>query len=429
MSRPARPTYTVQIFAPDADYPAGGDTWNGNSTKVTPPGATSVGFTPAQGNAAQYHNYVANGASVGNEAARAAIVAMHDWLGMTHVRNWHAPVVAITNPSAVLYGGKGFYFTAGSQDVFGAPATFCRTHDTGEWPTVDELVALSFSVSNMNTHFNVATDLSIVLPGSGADGDKVVECTTAGVWTVRAGVFANAMSNADCIFEPVSLKWIVAGNQIGAGLVDFYTSTNRTTWTARTAPASIPADGVNGPNVTLAKDGIGKVVAQFFPSSIPAQTAVNSVSFSVSSDGGVTWSALDTHTTTFASTGVGAFPSPIWTGTKWVAVAYDSDTAHLKTHVYNSTDGATWTEVAVLTATAIKSIACDGDFVVGIMTTGALIFSLDFGATWTRCNAMLGVNYDRIVAANGGFIAVDHADSKLRHSIRLSGGSGGSAIT
>ncbi len=430
MSRPAAPSYTVETFAPDVNYPPGGDTWNNNPTKVVPPGQVSVGFAPNQGNAAQYHNWLHNQWSSNHADSKAWQTTFRAWLvdrfGLVDLRNWNAPQASVTGPAQVRYcNATSGYYVCGVDGL--GKATFARNSDPLAWPTSNEVVGDSFTTGDGN--FDVAADGSLVIPGTGGtDGTKVLECTAAGVWTVRSGVFANALLFPDCVFEPVSANWIVFGTRSGAGVPDVYTSTNRTAWTSRTAPASIPAlSGSVGPYVTMGNDGLGTVVAQFFPSSFPGDNTVNSISFACSADGGVTWSAVDTHTTTFAAAASNAiFSRPVWTGTKWVAVVSYINGTNYKTHVYNSTDGLTWASASVLTATSIQSIAAGIDgTVLGRAADGGLIYSDDYGVTWypTGLKQASSTNI-RVHPANGGYVITDYSANKLRHSLVLGQGPG-----
>ncbi len=425
MSRPAAPSYTVEDFAPDADYPAGGNSWNGNPTKVIPPGQTSVGFSPNQGNAAQYHNWAHNAWSVAHAAVKSFLITFFAWFLARYLqlaaRNWYAPLSCVVGSREVRYA-NGTYFVGGSDGS--GKAAVGRTTDPQVWATTNETSGNVFTSTFGN--FDAATDGSLVVPGSGAtDGTKVLECTAGGSWTVHTSMFATALINPDCVYEPLSTNWIVFGKRNGAFLADVYTSTNRTAWTAQTPPASIPNDGVGGPYVTMGKDGLGKVVAQFHPAAVPGNDVTNSVSFSCSADGGVTWSAVDTHVTAFATAGSNAqHARPIWSGTNWVAVEFSAQ--DVACYVYNSADGITWTQVANLTTNAIQSIAPDteGGVVFGVTSTGKQVYSIDEGATWFPVGIKLATTYVRAFAANGGLVMTDPTNAKIRHSILLGQGPG-----
>lgn len=431
MTRPAAPSWTIPVWAPNTNYPASADPWSLTPCKVTHPGAASVGITPKTGVAAQVINKLINEAYAADTDAKTFATTLHTWLidrfGLVDLRNWFAPQTSVTGPCHIKYKGAIRKHYVGGVDG-SSKATFARTMDPSVWSTTNEVVGNTFGV--FDGSFDVATDGSVVIPGSGAtDGAKVLECTAAGVWTVRAAVFTNALVAPDCVFDPVSGNWVVFGKRNGSLTADVWTSTNRTAWTSRTPPASIPTDGVGGPYVRLATDGLGKIVAQFFPSSVPGDSTTNSISFSCSSDGGVTWSAVNTKTTAFsASAGSDIHSSPIWNGSKWVATAsyQNGDGATVKTYVYNSTDGSTWTQVALLTTVAIHSIASSIDgIVIGTTYNGQYVYSTDDGATWYPLGIGMASGVQvRVHAANGGLVITDFSGNKVHHSAVLGTGPG-----
>ena len=149
------------------------------------------------------------------------------------------------------------------------------------------------------------------------------------------------------------------------------------------------------------------------------------VQFSKSDDGGVTWSAPVTIALGFTWAANQNNPKPVWTGSRWVAIATDRTT---KTRVFSSTDGVTWT--SVLLNSAFGNIQCAGELLLmtSTLANGSMAFSTDGGATWRWSDVVLPLSDVTIwVAFNGQRFAIFGTSSKVYvgHAI----GSGVSAVT
>lgn len=387
--RPINPAWSVPIWAPDANYPASADPWTTTPCKVDHPGRASVGFTPKSGVGAQCVNKLWNECFTVDQSTKDSLVALYDYLGQLVLLSFQRLTIAGSMPTV----GPIKYCAA--TNMWHA-STDKRTQDLFSWSTTGG----GAGVTNPDGNFDLDTPGNIVTAGSGAtNGVKVAEFDGT-AWTTHATAFGTAYVRPDVVYDPVSTNWIVAGKKNGVLALQVHTSTDRATWTAQTAP-TVPDDG-NGPNATLATDGLGNIVMQSFKSSIPS-IAGGSVSFSKSTDGGVTWSTADTHVNAFpAGSSNLVFPKPIWTGSVWLAVEFN-DAGGGGTLVYSSADGLTFSLVATLTS-VITSIAAHGSLIAGITLAGKVVFSIDSGVTWRQTSIPVLSGGKTIAAVDGRLV-------------------------
>ncbi len=360
--RPADPNYLVEDFAPDADYPAGGNSWNGQATKVSPPGASSVGLSPNQGNAAQYHNYLHNRRVVEGNSAKAAIAASLDWTGQAPALSFHTEVT-VSNPLAMKYSP-----TLRKWLACGGTDGFKRTADVLTWPGATEIPA-----PQRTTHecydFDVDPSGNIVVVPDGIDA--VQECDAAGTWALHLAPFGGlAFATGNVVYDAFSGRWIAMSQEVAVSPPTIG-STDRVTWSTLTTP------GLSGGSFPTLGSGStvlsGNIVVQGFNGT--------NVQFSHSSDGGTTWSTPQTFALGFtqALASTQRLPKPVWNGSYWLAVAFSSGTA---SKVFKSVDGVTWTNVATFANAAITSIACMGDLWLGATVAAEYLVSTDGGVTW-----------------------------------------------
>jgi len=395
MGRPANPnlpspTYTPRTWATDAAYPGGSDPWSLQPNKVEP-ASPAEGFVPATGASAEEVNKLfADGFDTQadqktyeqglRDGANAYLQSLVDYLAQgPALRFGQSTTGPLTNPARILFNKATREWCASGPLTTGGTTNtsfFSRTTDyRTSWNVTNEIGA-GAQIVCWNGACAIDPNGNIVIPGAGnaSDGDKVTEYNGA-TWTKHAGVFSPNLLNPDVTYDPISGNWIVAGASL-AGTLYVYTSTNRSAWTSRTAPA------LTWKNAILGSNDLGTVVMMCPASLLGFGTgSTGQVSFSSSTDGGVTWTAEDFHTLTFASSGTSPYLGrPKWTGTKWIVVA--SNATDLKTYVLTSPDGATWTVVATLTSVAITNVACVGELIAGVTSTGRVIFSTDDGVTW-----------------------------------------------
>lgn len=325
--------------------------------------------------------------------------------------SFRSAVTMLANTSRIRFAGLT-WLGGGSTLGFG---TMIRTKNIRSWPGSNEIVSL---VNSFDGAFDVDPSGNIVQPGSGAtDGAKINEYNGAS-WTVRTGLFSPSFIAPDVVYDPFHALWCVAGKKNGVAALGVYTSPNRTAWTSRTAP-TVTNDGFTGPYCRLATDGAGTIVMEAFKTTQPAGDTADTVSFSRSTDGGVSWSAADGHNITWGATGGGGLPCPVWDGSKWVAVTYNLTSK--ETYVYNSADGAAFTQVAHLTTCAIQNIVALGALVAGFAKDknadfGRVVISLDSGVTWQytdECVPGLTNTLAGIAAAGSRLLLVDAAGGNI----------------
>lgn len=386
--RPAPPAFTVPgwtipVWAPSTNYPAGSDPWSGQPCKVVHPGAASVGFTPDTGAAAENFNqalndaYTADGnsktwSSTHGTEITSYVDAILDAVAQGPVHAFGAGTTMDVIITAVHNPVQGCWLVCGGPS--GGNDIVQRSQDPyGTWPAGTTEIAIGARVSLPTSDIACATDGGIVAVPDGAGGD--VQEAAAATWTKHIGALSSDLDKPMVIFEPVSQLWCIVGRVAGGATGQrVYTSpmASRTVWTLRTGPAGVP----NSSYPMIGKDGVGGLVQQWHGGT--------NTYFSKSTDGGITWSATVAHAIGFTESTLTRYSAPVWTGSHWVAVC--ADTAAFKTTVWNSPDGVTWTQVASLASTAVRCIAACGELICGLGSqTGVpdkVVFSVDAGVTW-----------------------------------------------
>lgn len=369
--RPAAPAYTVRTFAPDASYPAGPDTWNGNPTKVEPPGAASVGLTPGQGAAAQYMNRLFYDAYTQDASAKAEFATHLAWHGQAPALNF--PVRVDSNQLATH-----IKFNSTLQRWFGCSQggtdRFQTTQDPYTWGAASEIGGLNIITQ---TVWDFAFDASGNMIAASENFDYVWKRTAGGVWSTQSSVTGYDMDRPAIVYDAVHSLWCLAYKTDGGATstLRVFTSPDGVTWTARTMPTGFPAAGAAADPLTMAyADGV----------IVMAVVTDTDIYTSRSTDGGLTWSANggDTLGITAEYTGVAHDRRcpPLWTGSKWVVLVPDTGTD--KTEVYTSADGASFSLAATLNNVAIVYCAAMGELLCGVSYAGEIVLSPDSGTSW-----------------------------------------------
>lgn len=420
------PSYTTRTFAPDANYPAGSQPWNGQATKVEPAGAASVGFTPDTGAAAEEVNklfsdaYAQDAASKSYETtlrneAQTALSNIYAFAGIIPILNW-LPESPPASPNM-----NGGFYAKGSRRwyVFGNSGDVRESLDHG----------YSWSASTLLS--GVAAGTETCLKGDSDTSGNVVIATqngaifqrtaSSGVWT-KVVTFGGSL-HQDVAFDPVSGLWATVRDE--GTTAQIMTSSNRTAWGAQSPPAgwndwtTYPAMG----NLRICSNKAGRivVVGQGYDALGPAGAGLCRAM--ASNDGGVTWTDGGTFATTIASPTTACLVYDDVTAT-WMYTIGEQSGTH-SSEVWTSADGLTWTKKATLANYCLQSVAPFGASWVGIATEsgtfGHIVFSLDAGATWqfagVRRTASGGAPVPAIAAGGGGLMAIMGGNT-LRMSVR-----------
>lgn len=368
--RPADPSYAVEDFAPDANYPAGPDTWNGNPTKVAPPGLASVGFTPGQGNAAQYHNYLHHTRATESAAAKTAISDVLTFVGQAQALNFP---VRLTGPGGASQNGALFASATGRWYVL------CQSENV--WSSVDLGVTWSqesgvASAGAGENTFNGDADASgNVVIATSTRYVFALDASTA-TWT-RVDVYGGAWSSiAHVAYSPTASAWVWIGET--AGVLAVNVSADRATWN----PGGVPG-GTSWSASALdmaANKTSGRVV-------VAGSFGAGAVRVAYSDNGGLAWTTLASDlATTITSPTVLHLTHNADESAWYLVIGETSGTPSCE--VWRSTDdGASWTKVATLANWCLRRIAGFGALLVSVATGASrneVVYSIDAGATWKK---------------------------------------------
>lgn len=407
MSRPQNPSWTVPVWAPNANYPAGANPWSGTPTKTTHPAASTVGATPKQGVAAQVFNKIVNDAYSVDQSAKDTIAALVTHVGQLQPKNWTVPSstttirrvafdpnrqiwYALANAAAPLWSGDaGRSWTALSPGFTGGSAVgvdaagnvVVMTASTNIW---------EFAKST-----NTWTNRTAVILGTPAQ--------------VNA---AGGNPNVFVVHEPNAALWCSVYFDSTANIIRIVTSSNRSTWSSRTVPAG--ASGSWSPCAMAVGNGRIVALAQNTISSLAAPTSFKILS---SGDGGVTWS--DDLTISFSgSTTARASIAYSSTDGAWL-LCIGNSTAGTSV-LYRSTNGTSWTLVTSSTLFSFQRVTAVGRLWVavgdhasanGAGDSSVVLYSYDIGATWRRACALNSAGLLNELLSGGGAIVAVTNDS------------------
>ncbi len=397
--RPASPSYTVLDWAPDANYPAGAETWSSNPTKVAPPGAASVGFTPGQGNAAQYHNYLHNKRYTENAAAKAAITDVLTFVGQAQALNFP---VRLTGP-----GG------ASQNSAFFVPATCkwfvcCNTEDVrssfDQGLTWNQESGVAGAGAGENT-FDGDAD---------ASGNVVISTSTryafalnasTGTWT-KPDVYGGAWSTvAHVAYSPTANQWCWVGET--GGVIAVQVSADRATWFGSSTPlgSSWSANALD----MKANKASGRVV-------VVGSFGAGAIRVAYSDNGGNSWTTLASDlVTTITSPTVLHLSHNADESAWYLVVGETSGTPSCE--VWRSTDdGASWTKVATLSATCLYRIGGFGALLVSVAKTSSgnfVVYSLDAGTTWEKTGMIVEGTPNGMFVGAGRALALTSSNAYL----------------
>ncbi len=401
MSRKADPSWTIPTWAPDTNYGVSADPWSATPTKVTHPGAASVGITPKTAVPAQVINKLLADAYSTDSSAKTSIQGLYDLVGQSNALNWYPGVTATSVADVFWNAALEMWVYAGGTDVVKYSGDGGLT-----WSSSSEVAG----VAATHLCYTGAADPSgnmVVL----TDSTSLYDCT-AGTWANRSGVLFTAPTSAEntqVLYEPVSGTW--CAHWINSGL-KMATSTNRSVWTSRLGSTNMGSVCGMAVNPTT-----GRILAVSSSSS-------TSVYVSKSDNGGVAWADLTTLTADFTTAALG--PVNVYfeegTSTWWICIGLSSSLAG---NIWKSTDeGATWTKVLNATDFSPGSIIADGPLLI-VRTKKTLstshpykiVYSVDSGATWRYSDAgtsqgsgcPMKFNGSRILVAGTSLVHASHS--------------------
>lgn len=394
-------------------YPAGGNPWNTQVTKVAP---NYTYFTPGQVPAAEELNYILNARDVVVNAAVASSInfgAQVDPSGFTTVRSaTYDPFKGLwllgggTNPAlAFNYGGDSTLWATGalgtpgsggysvvSLDVSPAGANYLATvyngstikdyYSTDHGATWTNITTFSGTTSSIE-YLNFAGVTVVAGGGSGANSFLNYYATPDGT-----------PSNTSALSSITCTEWLLKAAPAlamaiprAASATTYYTSTSGATWTSRTFPTSVVNTG-DTPYALTYDDVLGQFVLVVLVNGGPP--TVQRVA--VSSDG-VAWSVVKT----FAGT-----------GTSLTASYVISDISSIQGILVGvTTDNVT---VAPASASGITRVVYSAD---GGVTWGYGPTSLTGGTTATQ--------RPRIRRGNGGLLIHNSVNVRLGNAVGFTG--------
>ena len=372
MSRPANPSYAVPVWAPDLNYPAGGNPWSATPTKSTHPGAASVGYTPDQGVPAQCFNKNLNDAYTADDAAKTKISELYTYLGQLQATNWpNQSSPGASQHFCVFYvpPTRKWYMTGDIEDV--------KASNTGHigstWDSASQVAAAGAGEHCRYGDYDASGNVIVTTT------DRYIFELTAstGTWTkVDVTGFAQngAPFNSGIAFDPVRSLWCWVSNDSVGGFI-IMTSANRTAWTQRTNPTGF----VNTDKFAVAVNkSTGRLVAMQWDPAVPA------VRVATCDDGGITWTARANLTSTIGSPERITLQYDVDAGYWYMTIGEVTGTP--TSEVWRSTDqGVTWSKMCTLANYHVAHVAGFNNLLVSVARgTGVneIVYSLDFGATW-----------------------------------------------
>lgn len=379
--RPASPSYTIRTFAPDANYPAGANDWNGQATKVEPAGAGSTGFTPDTGASAEEVNKLVNDLCAQDANAKTYFSTLLSWMGQLPALNFRLGATDVFNGGVFSPVERRWYFC-------GAAKVIKYSTNLGASVSSNVITALAGTADVMR----MAVDGSGNLVATAVDGQVYEYNKGSTTWTRRDVTASISASEAyEIVYDATNAKWIFNGVSVGGNTFARY-SPDRVTWTA---PATYPAIQTNNnEHSALAVNATG--VACF------VCNVAGTLRVQTSSDGGVNWTAQTSITIGFTPNKVSLTYEPE-SNLFVLSIGWDNT----ETKVYTSSDGITFTQVFHLaTGVSFDRVKCLGELWVAQKTNGALAYSLDRGVSWTYANFATGTPNNLLVGA-GGFLALD----------------------
>lgn len=368
--RPKNPDWIVEPFAPDVNYAAGALPWQGTATKVAWAGAPSVGFTPKMGVPSQAMNYLFNAYSTYDQKAKDYCTSLVNFVGQIQATNF-LPAPTISGMVA-----NSMFWNAASRKwhICGNSALVYTSDDRGAtWSTETGIASVAGSPGETCRTGDADASGNLVI----ATGTRYIFNLTGSTWTKVDVVGTNVSPlQSFSLYDPVNSLWCFIFESFGP---QPYTSANRTSWTSRISTLS-------GTTLTISA-AINKTAGIIATAIVVGTT----ISVETSSNGGVTWTARGTYTTTISSANSSSLSYNSTTDT-WLFVV-GKNTATRSCEVWKSTDNCvTFTKVCTLAANYVYGPCGSGNMWVALSdssTSKDVVVSLDAGATWQRAGLSL----------------------------------------
>lgn len=370
--RPINPAYVIPVWAPNANYPAGGEPWANTPTKVAHPGASSVGITPRTGVGAQVINKALSEGYLAQEATRSSLTELTDYSGQIAALNFLSsvssfaatPVDGVWDPVSLRW----LIVAPVAKGLFGSSDN-CQTF--GYQP----LVGLGGSATTFRVALSKASGEAVVLTTASAD---LYEMSAAGTWTYRAAALPAAVGSVCAIvYNPglFSTGFYVATTT--GSIFRLYRSSNRFTWQNVTLPS------MTYPNVTSVAMACHTSNGIFVIACGSATVGVTEI---------LTAPLGDTFASSLLNHGLAATDHSVhWSDSLGVFVLCITGTSSSKT--YTSSNGVLWTLLSTLASSGLFRVTSIGSMLVAIANpSGRVTYSLDSGATWLTRGYAPGVN-------------------------------------
>lgn len=384
MTRPKDLPSVLQSWANGTYSP--GPSW-GSTPQRAAPGASYL--TPGVTLPAENANYLHGNAF---DAAQAAI----NMAGQIPALNF-SPLYSVgATGTAIAFSviEQAWYLIQNSS------ITAYRSVDFGKtWTSFSLAVATAGGSTSADIAIDTAGNI-VVFASATASQDATFTAYGVPTFTNRAAVFPGGQVGG-IVYEPVSGNWVALGNATSAAAW-VYTSSNRSTWTARTLPGTWTTTGSF--NSTIGVGG-GLIVAAYLTAGVASQFRTIR-----SSNGGVTWTndqVVACNAGISLAGGSSSITRPVWSSTDSLWYIACHQLSPRKTQVFSSPDGITWTTAATLLTNDCNFAGLQvlGSLLVAWNEDGRLFASINQGVNWYRCGATPALsgsfNIPFIAAGNG----------------------------
>lgn len=389
-SRPANPTYSTLVFAPDTNYPVGANPWNGTPTKVAWSGAASVGFVPKGAVPTQAINYAINHLADREAQGKSLLNDLVNWTGQGPALNIVVTKTGMGDIRDVFDDGKGGVWACGNA------ANVASSYDRGlSWNT-----GLATAVASAEDCYTGAIDP--------LTGNVVVATLTRYVFNSVAGTMAKVdvassavtLSAPAVVWEPTNSKFVWL--DMSGSLTLCKSSSTGAVWATKTTPSGSGWGSLDASLRMVAKPG--RIVAAC------KSTTIHQTHMAYSDDAGVTWTTSNVVDT--MGTAGGSINLAYLADQNLFLLSIGEATDNVG-ELWQSTDGATWTKIRGFTSGWLTKVAALGTLWVSTFESASgtpqVVYSVDAGVTWTRTGVELSTNTSatdkpKVIAVAGGFV-------------------------